>query len=82
MFSIILFYMLVWFLRFTESPVITGDVSVIVEFTSDIILSVFDISFIRIFGHFCRKHLLNSSSLSEPGHFFPPFSGSGSLHSL
>lgn len=48
MFSIILFYMLVWFLRFTESPVITGDVSVFVEFTSDIILSVFDISFIRI----------------------------------
>lgn len=48
MFSIILIYMLVWFLRFTESPVMTGDVSVFVEFTSDIILSVFDITFIRI----------------------------------
>lgn len=48
MFSIILIYMLVWFLRFTESPVMTGDVLVFVEFTSDIILSVFDISFIRI----------------------------------
>lgn len=50
MFSIILIYMLVWVLRFTESPVMTGDVSVFVEFTSDIILSVFDISFIRIFS--------------------------------
>lgn len=48
MFSIILIYMLVWFLRFTVSLVMTGDVSVFVEFTSDIILSVFDISFIRI----------------------------------
>lgn len=49
MFFIILFYMLVWFLRFIELLVIIGDVLVFVEFIFDIILFVFDISFICIF---------------------------------
>lgn len=49
MFFIILIYMLVWFWRFIELLVMIGDVLVFVEFKFDIILFVFDISFICIF---------------------------------
>lgn len=39
---------MVLFLWLTVSPVITGDVSFFVEFTSDSILLVLDVTFIRI----------------------------------